>query len=695
MGLTSMVDNNSNQDYLKSKTQNRGKDEASRVDATPSSNILTVSKADVKSEFKCFIDKFKDFERSNGASRGTAQQHADMIVYCIAVLKKFRRRIRFECVTAKDLDRILKVLEDGNVKHSGSYVRVFAVFLSFITGSEPIIDTGRYGIMAGNRFMLMSRPDDSGERRREGTPEEKADIEQRYGEELDAFTEYELSFNVNPLTAVAHRKHLDSCIFVLEKRYRSVNFMEITLDDIGYLRTYLEDFGIDDVDRSVNLFVKFIAHFTGNEPLLKQKYSIYSKATWSPSFKKDFRFGKEMERYVEMLLAKGYTQNTIGLKRFRIVTCCGLIESTHSGFKLRDVDSSMLEAVRAELEKVYSVNKSASFISSMSDFIGYITGRYLSETTENRTEYHIVLDPKTESDSEFIDRLSEYIGFMVKWGYKDHTIKGRISANTVCYRKLKEIKGDFHLEEITAMDIRQLRDSYMGYAEGTIRQSLYAFGWFLDHATGYNPCEDAKLMFNSGTETRQFIFNEDWMKLYENADVMGRLILSLGATMGLRRKEILALRMEDIIDGKLRIHGKGTGVNGKVVIMEMSELVKKDLDDYLIVRSQILSIVGDRTGGILLINMTKKYLGKSLQVRSFDTFLDNLQEKSGISFTSHCLRRFFCTTMNDAGVDLDTIRRMMRHSSLETTLKCYMHADPRKMSEAVSKINNVFATISN
>lgn len=51
--------------------------------------------------------------------------------------------------------------------------------------------------------------------------------------------------------------------------------------------------------------------------------------------------------------------------------------------------------------------------------------------------------------------------------------------------------------------------------------------------------------------------------------------------------------------------------------------------------------------------------------------------------------------MSDAGVDLDTIRRMMRHSSLETTLKCYLHADPRKMAGAVSKINDVFAAMTN
>ena len=49
--------------------------------------------------------------------------------------------------------------------------------------------------------------------------------------------------------------------------------------------------------------------------------------------------------------------------------------------------------------------------------------------------------------------------------------------------------------------------------------------------------------------------------------------------------------------------------------------------------------------------------------------------------------------MSDAGLDLDTIRRMMRHSSVETTLKCYLYADPRKMKTAVDSVNGAFSAI--
>lgn len=687
-----MVDDSSNQNYLKSKTGGRIRDERSR--AIRSTNVSVVDKADVKSEYRRFLDEFKQFERSRGASRATAQQHSDMIVVCIGSLKKIRRKVSWDDVTADDLDSILKDLEADGVRHAGSHVRVFAAFLSFMTGSEPLIDTGRYGIQAGNRHLLMSRPDEDGNRRREGTPEERADIEHRYRKDLDAFMEHESSLDVSPNTRANHRRGVDACIFVLEKTRGPLILSEITREDIASLRDYLEDFGIDP-DGRVNLFVKFLAFITGSEPLIEQRWPISSRCRWPSTFKTGFRFERELDGYDSMLRAKGDTQGTIDGCRSRIVVCCGIMESIENGFGLRDVDAAMLDSLRAELEKTYAPCRSSTFVSTFSDFIRFATGRDLSAERKGRSGYRIVFEPETDNDAGFVEHLREYIGFMEDWGYKDHTIRSRISMNTVCYRKLKGIKGDFRLEDVTSLDIRMLRNSFEGYSEGTIRQNIYAFGWFLDHATGYNPCEDARLIFNSGMESRQFIFSDDWTRIYENADTMGRLILSLGATMGLRRKEILALRMEDILDGRLRIRGKGVGSDGKVVVMEMTELVRKDLKDYLVVRSQVLSIFGDRTGGVLLINMTRKNIGKALNERSFGTFLDNLQEKSGISFTSHCLRRFFCTTMSDAGVDLDTIRRMMRHSSLDTTLKCYLHADPRKMNGAVSKINDVFAAITN
>ena len=42
----------------------------------------------------------------------------------------------------------------------------------------------------------------------------------------------------------------------------------------------------------------------------------------------------------------------------------------------------------------------------------------------------------------------------------------------------------------------------------------------------------------------------------------------------------------------------------------------------------------------------------------------------------------------DNGFELDTVRRMMRHSSSETTLECYVHADPRKLAVATASVDD-------
>lgn len=38
--------------------------------------------------------------------------------------------------------------------------------------------------------------------------------------------------------------------------------------------------------------------------------------------------------------------------------------------------------------------------------------------------------------------------------------------------------------------------------------------------------------------------------------------------------------------------------------------------------------------------------------------------------------------MHDAGVDDDTLWRMMRHTNIHTTITCYQNADPRRMQAA-------------
>jgi hypothetical protein len=48
----------------------------------------------------------------------------------------------------------------------------------------------------------------------------------------------------------------------------------------------------------------------------------------------------------------------------------------------------------------------------------------------------------------------------------------------------------------------------------------------------------------------------------------------------------------------------------------------------------------------------------------------------------------YCTNLFDAGVDQDTVRRMMRHSHLDTTFNHYLYADPRKIKGATTAVDD-------
>lgn len=59
-----------------------------------------------------------------------------------------------------------------------------------------------------------------------------------------------------------------------------------------------------------------------------------------------------------------------------------------------------------------------------------------------------------------------------------------------------------------------------------------------------------------------------------------------------------------------------------------------------------------------------------------------LGRERGIEVTAHSLRRLYASTIHKSGVDTDTLRRMMRHVNVQTTLSYYVNADPERMNAA-------------
>ena len=200
--------------------------------------------------------------------------------------------------------------------------------------------------------------------------------------------------------------------------------------------------------------------------------------------------------------------------------------------------------------------------------------------------------------------------------------------------------------------------------------------------TGREILKDAKILRNREQYNRVFISADDFCVIYNQANEVQRLILCLGAYMGLRRKEMAELRDEDIEGDMMTIHGKGHG-DGLIVSMKIPQPVMKAIVDY---RNSAYKM-GIRADDYLI--QTRSHTGilhMSTPARVGQEVC-RLAKETGIHITTHSLRRFFATTLYyETDCDIQTVRSLMRHADLSTTMKCYVDAYQKNERDASDKL---------
>jgi site-specific recombinase XerD len=66
-----------------------------------------------------------------------------------------------------------------------------------------------------------------------------------------------------------------------------------------------------------------------------------------------------------------------------------------------------------------------------------------------------------------------------------------------------------------------------------------------------------------------------------------------------------------------------------------------------------------------------------------------LAKLDGKGFSAHTFRHSFATHMLDAGVDIHTIKTLLGHSKLETTM-VYLHLQSRKRMSLISPLDALY-----
>jgi integrase len=227
--------------------------------------------------------------------------------------------------------------------------------------------------------------------------------------------------------------------------------------------------------------------------------------------------------------------------------------------------------------------------------------------------------------------------------------------------------------------------------EQVVRENVTTLNRCMKYHTGVDVIKKMDILWNRPMVNRLFIETSDFCKMYAAADPKERMILVLGAAMGLRRREIWGMMLSDISDDIMTIKGKGHGKNGLVVRRKMPSIVKNELDAYMGWRSDFTG--KDRSDERLIV--FKDYDGNIVKYKnevSIWQVVVTLAGKIGIRATPHSLRRLFCTELYENGCDPLVLMELMRHCNYDT-LRLYIRHNDKKQNEELEKMTSELITL--
>jgi len=172
--------------------------------------------------------------------------------------------------------------------------------------------------------------------------------------------------------------------------------------------------------------------------------------------------------------------------------------------------------------------------------------------------------------------------------------------------------------------------------------------------------------------------DEVWQLLSNTGSIKQKAIVELFYSSGVRLEEFSRIKMADIDSKNMRIkvvQGKG------------------NKDRYTLLSSFALTTLRDyfrkhRPLTYLFEGQTK---GKSMHCRSIEFNVETAMKQAGFKdrgFSAHTLRHSFATHLLDTGTDLHTIKELLGHSNISTTM-IYLHLQTQRCSRIINPLDQL------
>ena len=298
------------------------------------------------------------------------------------------------------------------------------------------------------------------------------------------------------------------------------------------------------------------------------------------------------------------------------------------------------------------------------------------------------------------NQIEEYCDYLLRIGRKKSTIGTYKSNLKICIETLSKAGMNTAAELIGEDEIYYLVRT-LDMSEATAREYLLVLNGMIEHYTGISLVKKMRILWNRPVRHRVFITTDDFIELYKIADIKEKLVLVLGAFMGLRRDEMQHITLHDIRRDRIIIHGKGHGNNGLVYEQPMPIEVKQIIDRYMTWRQSLdgIDLSDDRL--LVYYDERRKVIGKYAdRCGRLSDMIRELGERAGITVTCHSLRRLFCTNLyygidGEGGADLATVKDLMRPASINTTLTCYIDVKDQEKEKTLREFSARFGRVLN
>ena len=158
------------------------------------------------------------------------------------------------------------------------------------------------------------------------------------------------------------------------------------------------------------------------------------------------------------------------------------------------------------------------------------------------------------------------------------------------------------------------------------------------------------------------------------------LMFLILATTGIRRKEVVGIKLNDIDFENNTIYITNPKGNKKPRYVLLADIVKEHIKDYMIERNKR----AEKNVQNLLITQQ----GKACTISSISHIANRLSKKYNINFTLHSFRRGLATELyNDNNIQVQDIALLLGHKKIQTTVDHYIKADKKRLNKALENHN--------